>query len=1040
MTFLLVCFVVAVQAALRYELLPYEPRANASAVVVVGSARFTVLTDNVIRMEFDASGRFEDRATVAIVNRLLPVPAFVYQNSGSTLTIKTKTLLLTYQIGQPFTASSLTIQSLTGAFANWAFTTQQAATNLLGTIRSLDLLGPVSLNCSVWVGQMVNRESLHCEYGLISRDGWATIDDSTNWGLDSFDFWQSPNVDQVDLYFLGHGLDFKQALYDYSLLGGKTAMVPRYASGISWSRWYDLDENGVVDVAKAYSGWQMPLDTFILDMDWHTKYSWGGYSFDRRLFPQPSEVLVDILHDELDLAVSVNLHDDDGVRPYEVMYKQMCAAMGVDPASQQTIPFQVCTNRTYANALEDIVLADVERQGVDFMWIDWQQGGTEGGCQGGLKMNPTMQLQKQRATNAIRRGQAKRGIVLSRFGGLGAHRYQVGFSGDVSIVDWSTLAFQPYFSYTAANVLYGYWSHDIVGSWSHDHELHTRWIQWGSVSGHFRTHDRGMSAGGCANNQPTEACAHVAPWNAPPVNVYANRLAMQRREALVPYIYNAARQAFDTGIGLIYPMYLEWPQCSEAFMGDGAGNFAQYYFGADFISAPVVRPASNVTGLSTSQIWLPPGAWFDVVAGLVEQSPAPCGKVITRHYSLEDQPMFARAGAIVPRRILGANLISQARQAYTSIEHTVYPGDCGSSSLYEDDAETTSYLTSYSRQAIRCTQRSATIAGLTIDAAVIAGSFAPPSTRRTVLRFPGSPIATQVLLDNVAVPWARSSGSGPSWHYDARETAVVVDCGELTTSAAHVIAVTFVKMPQAGLIDGLSGIMNRASVGKSVLDQARDTPGSDGTRSGFLMQLASASMHMSARAWNATEFIAQVQNVRSWVPPAIIELQTHEPMPVDALLQLFSSARLDNCLCGTRNCLQSNLPIVGYQRLRIEGYQPSQSMQGVIPLNDWWSNTNADNLAVDSAFSIPATYQRANFANGWMFAQQQPGTLPLRLFWNPVWKDFLTVASPAGLAYAGANNFTDMNRIVGWVFKSPWRTADVDETRWNQAIALLQAP
>lgn len=1026
-------------APMRFELLPYEPVANASAVVRVGSARFTVLTESVIRMEFDANGKFEDRATVAVVNRFLPVPYFVASQSGSVLTITTKRLVLTYQVGQAFSANSLQISAVQRDFAPWAFSTQQGGGNLLGTIRSLDLLGVVSLNCSTWKGQIVNGESLHCEWGLVSRDGWAVIDDSANFGLDGDDWWQSRNADLVDLYFFGHGLNFQQAVFDYSLIGGKTAMVPRYAAGIAWSRWYDFDDVGIADVVGAYQGWTMPLDVFIVDMDWHSKEGWGGYSFDYRLFPEPSETFEDLLRGELGLAVSVNLHDNDGIRPTEKMYAPMCAAMGVDPSLQQTIPFQVCSNRTYALALEDVVLADVERQGVDFMWIDWQQGGFQGGCTG-EKQNPTIWLQKQRATNPIRRGQSQRGIVLSRFGGLGAHRYQIGFSGDVAQVAWNTLAFQPYFSFTAANVLYGYWSHDIVGAWSHDHELHTRWIQWGSVSGHFRTHDRGMSAGGCANDQPSETCAHVSPWNAPAGNVYANRLAMQRREALVPYIYNAARRAFDTGIGLISPMYFQWPACNEAYQGDAAGNFAQYYFGSDMISAPVVTPASNVTGLSKKQIWLPPGAWYDVVAGLVEQAPAPCGKTITRHYSLEDQPLFVRAGAIVPRRLLGANLLAQARQAYTALEFTVYPGDCGSTELYEDDGETMAYLSSFSYQRVRCTQRSATLAGVTIDAAQPQGSYSPPAARHVVVRLPMSPIASQVLLDGVAVPWSRFPNGAPSWHYDARDTAVVVDCGQLSTSASHSISVVFVKLPQADWMQGLSGIMNRAIQGKASLDQARDTPGSDGVMSGMLMQLSSAAVHMSAQQWNASAFVQQVQNVLNLQPAALAELQQHEPMPIDGLLQLFSSARLDNCLCGTRNCLNSNLPIVGYTRLRIEGYQPSQTMAGVQPLNDWWSSVNADNYAVDPSGTVPASYSRANFANGWTFSSQQPGTVPLRLFWNAAWKDFLTVASPAGLAYAANNNFTDMNHIVGWVFTKPWRTSNADEQRWNYATALLTSP
>jgi alpha-glucosidase (family GH31 glycosyl hydrolase) len=78
---------------------------------------------------------------------------------------------------------------------------------------------------------------------------------------------------------------------------------------------------------------------------------------------------------------------------------------------------------------------------------------------------------------------------------------QVGFSGDVKGADWATLSFQPYFSATAANVGFGYWSHDIVGAGgAADTEMYVRWVQWGSYSGVLRMHDRGESAGPCADD------------------------------------------------------------------------------------------------------------------------------------------------------------------------------------------------------------------------------------------------------------------------------------------------------------------------------------------------------------------------------------------------------------------------------------------------------------------------------------------------------------------------------------------------------------
>ena len=90
----------------------------------------------------------------------------------------------------------------------------------------------------------------------------------------------------------------------------------------------------------------------------------------------------------------------------------------------------------------------------------------------------------------------KRGVTFARWGGLGQHRYQHGFSGDVKEIDWYTLGYQAYFSATASNVGFGFWSHDIVGHGS-DHEMYARWLQLAAYSGIFRMHDRGGSAGGC---------------------------------------------------------------------------------------------------------------------------------------------------------------------------------------------------------------------------------------------------------------------------------------------------------------------------------------------------------------------------------------------------------------------------------------------------------------------------------------------------------------------------------------------------------------
>ena len=130
----------------------------------------------------------------------------------------------------------------------------------------------------------------------------------------------------------------------------------------------------------------------------------------------------------------------------------------------------------------------------------------------------------------------RRPFVFSRWGGLGNHRYPIGFSGD-TVIHWGSLAFQPYFTSTAANVAYGWWSHDIGGHFYEDGtpELYLRWVQFGVFSPIFRLH---------STNKPA---LDRRPWSKPERIYHAARDAMQLRHALIPYIYSMAWRAHQTG-------------------------------------------------------------------------------------------------------------------------------------------------------------------------------------------------------------------------------------------------------------------------------------------------------------------------------------------------------------------------------------------------------------------------------------------------------------------------------------------------------------
>jgi hypothetical protein len=233
-------------------------------------------------------GHFEDRPTLAIVHRHVPVPAFTSALSAdnATLTIATEGgVTLTYAVGKAFAPDTLSVAfPAYPAVANtvWKFGDANDG-NLLGTIKSLDELGPISLNCTENAGTTVHGETLHCEWGVASRQGWSVYNDTANYCLGDGDWWATDdstttaNANGQDLYGFFHGSDYKGAVKDLTLVGGRSAMVPRAASsGVWWTRWFDFTDGDAQGVAAQYRARSYPLDVFVLDMDWHRKNSWTG--------------------------------------------------------------------------------------------------------------------------------------------------------------------------------------------------------------------------------------------------------------------------------------------------------------------------------------------------------------------------------------------------------------------------------------------------------------------------------------------------------------------------------------------------------------------------------------------------------------------------------------------------------------------------------------------------------------------------------------------------------------------------------------------
>lgn len=777
----------------------YNPVADPHAVVTCEHARFTVLTPHLVRMEWAADGKFEDHASFVFLNRRLAVPKFDLEldsvNKPCTVHIKTDALDLNYTASGDgrFTAENLHITlTVDDKKITW-HPGDVDPQNLMGTTRTLD-------------GNVGDKTQEPMEPGLVSRAGWALVDDSTRPLFDSTNFapldhglpwpWvmERPAGDRQDLYFFGYGHDYKQALSDYVKVAGRIPLPPRFAFGTWWSRYWAYSDQEVNEIVHNFRANDIPLDVFVIDMDWHNTFGakfaendasghskgWTGYTWNNGYFPDPAQFLAG-LHEE-GLKTSLNLHPASGIQPWEDHYPEMARAMGVDPASKQYIPFDI-TDRKYAMNYMNLILHPLEKQGIDFWWLDWQQEKTTKLA----GVTPTWWLNYVHFTDQERQG--LRPLLFHRWGGLGNHRYQIGFSGDTISV-WETLAFQPWFTATAANVGYAYWSHDIGGHMpgAVEPELYTRWVQFGAFSPILRTHT--------TKNPDTERriWAYPEPYSSILKNTF------QMRYALEPYIYTEARKTYDTGIAFLHPLYYDWPKEDAAYTSK-----SEYVFGEEMLVAPVVNAGDRVTGLATEKVWLPEGDWYEWPTGKLLKG----GASYDRSFTISEVPVYLHPGAIVPM---------QPKMQYTGQKPVdpllvnIWPladKQASSYELYEDTGKAMEYKTGkFAKTPIAARQAGDT---LTIEFSPVSGHYEGMLEKRGYeIRLPNDWPPASVKINGIALFHAVGPNK-PGWRYEGNTLTTIIPISARDVHAKLTVTVLRESgsLAKRGELDGFAGAMTR---------------------------------------------------------------------------------------------------------------------------------------------------------------------------------------------------------------------------------------
>ena len=443
----------------------------------------------------------------------------------------------------------------------------------------------------------------------------------------------------------------------------------------------------------------------------------------------------------------------------------MARWMGMNPADKKDIAWNASSKR-FMQGWYDKILRPMERDGIDFWWLDWQQWENDKVFP---RLSNTWWINYTTFTD-MERHHDTRPMLYHRWGGLGNHRYQIGFSGD-AIISWKSLDFQPYYNSTASNVLYGYWSHDIGGHMGADSinpEMYIRWMQFGAFSPVLRTHST------------KNAGLNKEPW------VFADkerdiiRDIIKQRYSLAPYIYTMARHAYDTGVSLCRPMYYDYPDTKEAY-----SNRNEYMFGDNFLVYPITKPMNN--GVSEQNVWLPEGAdWYELSSGTMLKG----GQNVERRFLLDEYPVYIKAGSIIPQYGDVKNL----RNNDEAVTVTVYPGNVNTQfDMYEDNGNDKQYATAYATTLLSSTHSAD--GTLCVKIGARKGEYSGmPSRRQFRLKLVASAVPEKVTVD----------GKQTDFCYDGNNLTLLVNIPETDCSKEKVVEISYAKDAPV-LTDGLIG-------------------------------------------------------------------------------------------------------------------------------------------------------------------------------------------------------------------------------------------
>jgi len=463
-------------------------------------------------------------------------------------------------------------------------------------------------------GGTASEQGYKCVPFYLSSHGYGVLVDTA--GEVSFEI-ASEKVEEVQFsvpgetmgYYLIAGGTPKGTVSRYCALTGMPALPPAWSFGLwlTTSFTTDYDERVTSSFIQGMADRGIPLRVFHFDCYWMRGYHWCDFVWDPDVFPDPPAMLKRCHERGLKLCVWINPYIAQRSHLFREGMERGFLLRKEDGSVWQTDLWQpgmalVDFTNPDAAAWYCEKLAALLDMGVDCFKTDfgervpvravrWHDGSHPGDMHNYytyLYNKAVFELLK------TRRGEGE-AVLFARSAAAGGQRFPVHWGGDCT-ASYSSMAETLRGGLSLSCCGFGFWSHDISGfEQTATPDLYKRWCQFGLLSSHSRLHG---------------SASYRVPW------LFDDEASVVLREfaglkcALMPYLYGQAVCASRTGVPMLRPMFMEFPDDRSCLTLD-----LQYMLGDTLLAAPVFREDGEV------EYYLPRGRWCNLLTGELLEGP-----------------------------------------------------------------------------------------------------------------------------------------------------------------------------------------------------------------------------------------------------------------------------------------------------------------------------------------------------------------------------------------------------------------------------------